>query len=334
MTLQRTLICVLFLLLASRSVAAEAYGGRLVVDGPDHADFGDYPAGEAKVAAFTLRNAGDEPLRIIRVHKTCGCSSATSSRDVIEPGGTASVEVAILPYSIAGPYSKNTFVESTDKQQTLLKLNVRGRAQPLVEALPSNEILAGRIAEGAGWAGQVSIRRNDPGVILGAAVASGTHPLLLSTNRIDTASGTVTLDALLEPPAITGDLHGLITIPVLHPTNHPPLLITINGRIGDSLVVIPGICYLAPQSDKPQSRTFTLRIAGRRSMVIAPDKVALPERDDITLAFADDQSANPLQMTITFQPEFLHALVDGETIPLVFGLDGVASATLLCRIRE
>lgn len=321
-------------LLASRPGVAAEYGGRLVVDGPDHFDFGDYPAGERKRAVYTIRNAGNETLRIIRIHKTCGCSSATSNRDLIEPGGTARVEVVILPYSIAGPFSKNTFVESSDKQQPLLKLNVRGRAEPLVEALPSNEILVGRLKEGAGWQGQVSIRRNDPGVVLGPAVTSGSHPLLLSTNRIDMANGTVALDVVLEPPAVSGDLLGLVTIPVLHPTNHPPLLVTINGRIGDSLAMIPGICYLVPEGGKPQSRTFTLRIPGRRSMVIAPDKVILPERGDISIAFAEAQPANLLQMTITFQPEFLRALFAEEAIPLVFGLDGVASATLVCRIRD
>jgi len=334
MTLQRIIICVLSLGLVPLPVAAAGDGGRLVVDGPDTVDFGDYPAGDKQTAVYKLRNTGGKSLRILRIHKTCGCSSATSSRELIEPGGTASVEVVILPYSIAGPYSKNTFVESTDKTQSLLKLNVRGRSQPLVEALPSNEILAGRVTEGAGWQGQVSIKCHDPGVVLGPAVASGSHPLRLSTNRIDKASGTVTLDVVLEPPAVSGDLLGLVTIPVLHPTNHPPLLVTINGRIGDSLAMIPGICYLEPQGDIPQSRSFALRIPGRRSMVIAPDKVILPERGDISIAFAEAQPANMLQMTITFQPEFLRALFAEESIPLVFGLDGVASATLLCRIRD
>jgi hypothetical protein len=334
MTLQRIIMCALSLLLTAMPVAADAGGGRLVVDGADSVDFGEHPAGDKKTAVYILRNTGDEPLRINRIHTTCGCASVTSSRDVIEPGGTTSVEVAILPYSIAGPYSKNTFVESTAQSQSPLKLNMRGRALPLVEALPTNEMLAGRLKEGDGWQGQVSIRLHALDVVLGAAVATGSHPLRLSTNRIDKASGTVTLAVVLEPSAVSGDLLGLITIPVLHPTNHPPLLITVNGRIGDVLAVIPGVCYLQTKGDTPQRRTFTLRIPGRRSMEIAPDKVILPERGDLSIAFADDQPANLLQMTITFKPEFLRALVVEKSIPLVFRLKGVSSATLVCRVRD
>ncbi len=329
-----THITALCLLLGSLSVAAEEYGGRLVVDGPDHVEFGNYPASEAKTAVFTIRNAGELPLRINQIRKTCGCASATSSRDVIESGGTASVTVVILPFSITGTYSKNTFVESTDELKTLLKLNTSGRAMPLVEVQPASDISAGRIASGSGWSGEISIRCHDPGVILGPAVASGTHLLRLSTNRVDATGGMVTLEAVLDPSAASGDLQGLITIPVLHPTNHPPLLITVYGRIGDSLAVVPGICHLEPQRDKPQSRTFTLRIPGRRSTIIAPDEIILPERGDITTAFTYDRPGNLLKVTITFLPEFIQALLAAETIPLVFGLDGATSATVVCKIRK
>lgn len=322
------------LLLVPLTVAAEEYGGRLVVDGPDHVDFGNYPASEARTAVFTIRNAGALPLRINQIRKTCGCASATSSRDVIEQGGTASVSVVILPFSITGPYSKNTFVESTDELKTLVKLNTSGRAMPLVEVQPASDISAGRIASGSGWSGEISIRCHDPGVILGPAAVSGTHPLRLSTNRIDEAGRSFTLQAVLEPSEVSGDLQGLITIPVLHPTNHPPLKITIYGRIGDSLVIVPGICYLDPQSDQAQSRTFTLRIPGRRSTIIAPDEIILPKRGDIATAFAYDRPGNLLKVTITFLPEFIQALLSAETIPLVFGLDGATSATLVCKISK
>ncbi len=318
----------------SLSQAVEAYGGMLVVEGPDHVDFGEYPASEARTAVFTVRNTGELPLRIRSIRKTCGCASATSNRDAIEPGGTASVTIMIDPYSIAGPYSKNTFIESTDELKTLLKLNTSGRAIPLVEVQPESEITAGRIALGTGWSGEVSIRRHDPGVILGPAVAGGTHSLRLSTNRIDEAGRTFTLQAVLDPSEVSGDLQGLITIPVLHPTNHPPLKITISGRIGDSLVIVPGICYLEPTHKQPQTRTFTLRMPGRRSVVIDPNAIIQPKQDGIATDFVYDPPGNLLKMTITFQPEFLTTLLVDETIRLEFGLDGAASATLVCKIRK
>lgn len=64
----------------------------------------------------------------------------------------------------------------------------------------------------------------------------------LYTKRIDEAGRSFTLQAVLESSGVSGDLQGLITIPALHPNNHPPMKITIYGRIGDSLVIVPGIC--------------------------------------------------------------------------------------------
>ena len=96
----------------------------IAVVAADTVDFGRYPAREKRVAAYTIKNAGDEPLKIISVRKNCGCASASCDKMLLAPEATGTVEVVILPNSILGLYRKNTFVESSDPKNQLLSYPV------------------------------------------------------------------------------------------------------------------------------------------------------------------------------------------------------------------
>ena len=63
-----------------------------------------------------------------------------------------------------------------------------------------------------------------------------------------------------------------------------------------------------------------------------PSWLKVEKQDGIATDFVYDPPGNLLKMTITFQPEFLTTLLVDETIRLEFGLDGAASATLVCKI--
>jgi hypothetical protein len=142
-----------------------------------------------------------------------------------------------------------------------------------------------------------------------------------------------TLKCSLPPTDVSGDLRGAIAIPVLSPANHPPVSITISGRIGTELAVIPGIAYLS-LSDKPQPRTFTLRILGQRSRVLKPEELILPENKGITVAVARNARDNTLEATVTFSPEFINALNAEEKVSLTFAMPGAASASITCQISS
>lgn len=128
----RIQIPIILLVSATFSLA----GGKIAVIGKDTIDFGKYPAREKKVATYTVRNVGDDTLKILKVRKTCGCTSATAPKSELKPDEETQVEVVILPNAIFGLFSKNTFVESTDTDNRFLKLNTAGNAIPLVKVTP------------------------------------------------------------------------------------------------------------------------------------------------------------------------------------------------------
>jgi len=142
-------------------------GGKIAVVGKDTVDFGKYPAREKKIATYTIRNVGADTLKILRVRKTCGCASATASKSELKPKEEAEVEIIILPNTIFGLFSKNTFIESSDTANRFLKLNTAGNAIPLVEVTPAMSFNAGRIKENTEWKTELSLTATEPGVTLG-----------------------------------------------------------------------------------------------------------------------------------------------------------------------
>jgi hypothetical protein len=316
------------------SVTATLAGGKIAVVGKDSVDFGKYAAREKKVATYTIRNVGKDTLKILKVRKTCGCASATASRTELKPNETAEIEVVILPNTIFGLYSKNTFIESTDAANRFLKVNTAGNAIPLVEVKPSMSFNAGRIKKNTEWKKDLSLTATELGVRLGQPVMTNSHPIevaLTQTGTNDLPAYSLALH--LKATDQSGDLRCKIAVPVISPTNHPPISISVNGRIGSELSVIPGMAYLT-LTDQPQTRKFTLRILSQRSRVLTPKELLLPDHEEISTEVVHDPKHNTLEVTMTFSPEFAKELYAEEKVPLTFSIPGAASARMLCRIRK
>ncbi len=323
-------IAIPIILLASATFSFA--GGRIAVIGKDAIDFGKYPAREKKVATYTLRNVGDETVKILKIRKTCGCASATASKSELKPNEETQVEITILPHSIHGPFSKNTFVETTDPAIRFLKLNTAGNAIPLVEVNPSMAFNAGRIKENTEWKTELSLTATEPDVVLGEPVMTNSHPMTVELKRISTNTpASYAIGLILAPTDAPGDLKCSIAVPVITPSNEPPVNITVSGRIGTELSITPGTAYLT-LSDAPQTRKFTLRVLGQRSRILSPEELVLPDHKQISSKVTYNATHNTLEAELTFSPEFVKELYAEEKIPLIFSMRSTASTSLLCRI--
>lgn len=324
-------IAQIFLMLAS-SIWAKEKLPEIEVVGPDSIDFGKYPAIEKKTAKYTIRNAGKETLKILKIRKTCGCASATSDKTVLEPNETANVEVVILPNSIFHLYSKNTFVESNDPHNKFLKLNVAGNAIPLVEIKPNDTLHAGRIKTNVEWSQSFDLKGNEPNVKLGNIETKSNYLVETTLTKMEQEKDShYSLNVKLLPPSESGDFKCSIYVPVLTPSNHPPLKIIVSGNIGYELAAVPGIARLSV-SEEPQTRSIVMRVIGQRSRVLEPEELVLPKRDDVS--FEVNSEKNGLLVTATFSPEFSKTLLTEEIIPLEFSVPGASSAKLICRISN
>ena len=73
---------------------------KLEVVGSDSVDFGKYQANQTKTASFTIKNSGDEVLKIKSIRKTCGCFKPSSDKMVLKPNELATLKVEVEAYGI------------------------------------------------------------------------------------------------------------------------------------------------------------------------------------------------------------------------------------------
>lgn len=320
-------------LLASSALSQDTNGRIELVD-MDSIDLGKFPASEQQSARFQVRNAGAGMLKILNVRKTCGCASASSDKSELEPGESARIETTILPHAISGPFSKNVFVESTDPGNRFLRLTVSGNAIPLVEVTPSAEVYAGRIPTNKPWRQTFNLAKTNPAIRLGAITASGNFPLEASMETTDgVSSNHYRVDVALLPAAESGDFKGTIVIPVLFPSNQPPIAITVSGRIGAELNALPGILNI-PLSEAPVQRQFTLRLLGQRSRVLEPKSLKCPQLEGAEFKVVQAPDGHGLEVVATFSPEFTRQLVAEERMTLAFEVPGASSGQVVCRSKR
>jgi hypothetical protein len=319
------------LLTVSVSMAEEP--GRIEVVGKDSIDFGKYPAREKKVALYQIRNSGKGRLEILNIRKTCGCASAVCDKKVLETNETANVEVVILPNSIFGLYSKNTFVESSDPANKFLRLTVAGNSIPLIEVSPSMEINAGRIKTNTSCTQSFDLKATEMGVLLSELKTESNYKVETRLQQLTGGEGHYTLSMNLLPSTESGDFRCTMNIPVTTPSNHPPIKVLVTGRIGTELSAVPGIAYLSLASEL-QTRMFSMRVLGERTRVLKPEDLTLPAHKDVSFIVKPVSQGHGLEVTAAFGPEFAKELYAEETILLEFKIRGASSATVVCKIKK
>lgn len=89
-------------------------------------DFGTFPKSETKSATFEIKNTGDNPLVIVDVSTTCGCTAAQYTREPAQPGGILQVSVTMTPKD-TGFFDETVTIKCNTSQP--VKVKIRGTVQ-------------------------------------------------------------------------------------------------------------------------------------------------------------------------------------------------------------
>lgn len=82
-------------------------------------NFGKIPQGRPAVYTFEIVNTGTEALKLDNVQASCGCTTPVWSREPIEAGATAKIQVGYNAYA-QGPFTKTvTIVYHSNRTKTL-----------------------------------------------------------------------------------------------------------------------------------------------------------------------------------------------------------------------
>jgi hypothetical protein len=123
-------------------------------------DFGQVREDMTLVHNFTIKNFGDQDLKVLDVDPDCACTVAHYDR-VIPPGGTGKITLQIQPFSVVHAFTKKTYVRFNAPDFSSVTLRLTGNAQKSIEIEPSH-IVRFRGAPGTNLTAEVRLTSNLP----------------------------------------------------------------------------------------------------------------------------------------------------------------------------
>jgi len=100
-------------------------------------NFGKTEQGKILTHVFKFKNAGDAPLKVRKVHTSCGCAAALVSKKEIAPGANGEIKVTFNTRGYGGNISKFVYIESNDpenpRKQLLISAAIDIPPQPKIQ---------------------------------------------------------------------------------------------------------------------------------------------------------------------------------------------------------
>jgi len=99
---------------------------RIVLE-PKSFDWGEVPYDRAVTQEFLVKNEGGEPLEILAVTTSCGCTTARVDSEMIEPGGTTRLWVTFDPTvhePTTGPVVRFVYLRTNDPDNPEVSLEL------------------------------------------------------------------------------------------------------------------------------------------------------------------------------------------------------------------
>ncbi len=90
-------------------------------------DFGYLPQGATVSHIYRVKNVGKGMLNIVKITPSCGCTTIPLKSAFLQPGEEADLRVDFETRKFTGGINKRIKILSTDPQQGLVELFIRGR---------------------------------------------------------------------------------------------------------------------------------------------------------------------------------------------------------------
>lgn len=124
------------------------HGRDIIISNNGKIDWGSYPAEENRIHTFTLTNCSQKAIKIIKIRSTCNCLINDVSISEILPGKKMQIQVLVKSNTVSGDFVKSIYVETNMPQQRFIRLELRGKAIPLVQIKPAAQFYAGKLKAG------------------------------------------------------------------------------------------------------------------------------------------------------------------------------------------
>lgn len=214
MSTKKTILAFAIGIFMAGTVAAQAQSsGKLEVIGGNTFDWGNVkPA--TLTTTLKVKNVGSGPLTIKDVKKSCGCTTPTVAKNILEPGETTDIGISVTASTSTGHIQKNITIITDGPETPSVAVTLKANILRDVTVFPSwVQVLNGKIGDASTSTVKVT--------------NSGTAPLTLQAPTTANANADISFDlsseltlkpgesrdiAVTVKPTEAGNLHGAITI--------------------------------------------------------------------------------------------------------------------------
>lgn len=124
----KNLFFVLFLLITGSITAQELK--TLTFEEPVH-DFGSIKEVDGPAEFdFVFKNTGTEPIKILNVRASCGCTTPAWTREEVAPGKKGFIKASYNPRNRPGPFHKTLTVTTSSAANSTIVLRINGQVEP------------------------------------------------------------------------------------------------------------------------------------------------------------------------------------------------------------
>lgn len=132
--------------------------GVLYFEALEH-DFGSLNEGEKPTYTFVFTNTGDQPVRLLHVRPSCGCTSPSYSTEPVGPGEQGEVVVEYNSEGRPGEFHKTIDVEAEGAEPSRVTLRITGDVVP---ASVQNGVAQGNVSFDADTHSYPALKADEP----------------------------------------------------------------------------------------------------------------------------------------------------------------------------
>lgn len=224
-------------------------------------DFGDVWYGQKLNSSVTIKNEGDEALKINRVRASCGCTAGQAKKNILQPGESTEVAVSFDSKKRQGQVNTQVNIFSNDPDRPQSTIYLKGFVKRAVGINPI---------------GGCVLRGMDPAaVVTGKATITNQvdEPMNIEIKSVDTKNFEVELKeiepgkvyevlATSKPPFQFGRTTGMITL-ATSLSREPEINLPIVATIVQRVELSPKAIYLdRDMTKKANNRTVRVMYYG------------------------------------------------------------------------
>ncbi len=101
-------------------------------------NLGDMYSGQIKTAHIILHNIGTQPLKILHVQPTCGCTTVKQPKSELQPNDSDEVEVSFNSSLYRGPIEKYVNIETNDPLAQYVTVKLIGEVKAELDPITSS----------------------------------------------------------------------------------------------------------------------------------------------------------------------------------------------------